>query len=111
MERNKKIYDYVGKNYEFKKMFSKGDNAGEVNLDKGTISLQCADDIVIPTKNGVEYTVKVVKPEKVNHTINKGDKVGTLCIYANGEKIYSNHLEAANTFKVRKFPKLFFHGR
>lgn len=110
-KETKKIYDYVGKNYEFKKMFSKGDSAGEVKLDKGTISLQCADDVVIPTKHGVEYTVKIVKPEKVNHTVNKGDKVGTLCVYADGQKIYSNHLESASTFKVRKFPKLFFRNR
>lgn len=110
-KETKRIYEYVGKNYEFKKMFSKGDNAGEVNLDKGTINLQCPDDVIIPTKHGVEYTVKVIKPEKVNHTVNKGDKVGSLCIFADGEKIYSNPLEAANTFKVRKFPKFFFRGR
>lgn len=110
-KETKKIYDYVGKNYEFKKMFSKGDNAGEVSLDKGTIALRCAEDIIIPTKHGIEYTVKVIKPEKVNHTINTGDKVGTLCIYADGQKIYSNHLEAANTFKVKKFPKFFFNRR
>lgn len=110
-KETKKIYDYVGKNYEFKKMFSKGDNAGEVSLDKGTLTLQCAEDIIIPTKHGVEYTVKVLKPEKINHTINKGDKVGTLCILADDQKIYSNYLEAANTLKVRKFPKFFFFGR
>lgn len=110
-KETKKIYDYVSKNYEFKKMFSKGDNAGDVNLDKGTINLRCADDIIIPTKRGVEYTVKVVKPEKVNHTINKGDKVGTLSIFADQQKIYSNNLEAANTLKVKKFPKFFFFGR
>lgn len=107
-KETKRIYDYVGKNYEFKKIFSKGDNVGVVNLDKGTINLQCGDDIIIPTKHGVEYTVKILKPEKINHTINKGDKVGTLCILADGQKIYSNYLEASNTLKVRKFPKLFF---
>lgn len=110
-KETKKIYDYVGKNYEFKKMFSKGDNAGEISLDKGTLTLQCAEDIIIPTKHGVEYTVKVLKPEKINHTINKGDKVGTLCILADDQKIYSNYLEAANTLKIKKFPKFFFFGR
>lgn len=104
-KETKKIHEYVDKNYEFKKMFSKGDSAGDVVLDKGTIKLEHKDDLVIPTKKDHEYTVKVLKPEKVNHTINKGDKIGTLCIYEDGKIIYSDHLQAANTLKVKKFFK------
>lgn len=107
-KETKKIHEYVRENYEFKKMFVKGDSAGEVVLDKGTIKLQYAQDVVMPTKNGVEYTVKVIKPEKIINSVNKGDKIGTVCIYADGQKIYSDHLEASNSFKVKKFPKLFF---
>lgn len=107
-KETKRIYEYVNKNYQFKKMFSKGDTVGEVALDKGTIKLQCPDDITIPTKNEVEYNVKVIKPEKVTSSIYKGDKVGTISIYADGQKIYSNSLEAGNNYKVRRFPKLFF---
>lgn len=104
-KETKRIYEYVDKNYEFKKMFVKGDTAGEVVLNKGTIKLQYADDVVMPTKSGVEYTVKVIKPEKITYSINKGDKIGTLCIYADGQKVYSNNLEAGNSLKMRKFPK------
>ena len=99
------IFEYVNKNYEFKKMFSKGENAGEVVLKKGNVNLLYDDDIIIPVKNGVEYTVKIIKPEKVKHTVNKGDKIGKICIYAEGELIYSNDLEAANTIKVKQYSK------
>lgn len=102
-----KIFEYVNKNYEFKKMFSKGESAGEVVLKKGSINLIHDDDVLIPVKNGVEYTVKVVKPERVDHTVNKGDKIGKICVYADGELIYNNDLEAANTVKMKEWPKWF----
>lgn len=107
-KETQRIYEYVNKNYQFKKMFSKGDCAGDVVLGKGAIKLQCNDDIIIPTKNGVEYTVKIVKPEKVTTSIARGDKIGTICVYADGEKIYSDALRAGNSYKIRKFPRLFF---
>ncbi len=100
-----KIFDYVNKNYEFKKMFIKGDSAGEIALKRGNIKLQFEDDVVIPVKNGAEYTVKIIKPEKIDYTINKGDKIGKVCVYANGELIYSNSLQSSDTFKVKQLPK------
>lgn len=101
-----KIFDYVNKNYEYKKMFSKEDNAGEIVLKKGSIGLQFIDDLIIPTKKDNEYTVKVIKPEKIDYTVNKGDKIGKVSIYSNGELIYSNSLQASNTYKVKKLPNL-----
>ncbi|MBV7276781.1 D-alanyl-D-alanine carboxypeptidase [Clostridiaceae bacterium UIB06] len=100
-----KIFEYVNKNYQFKKMFSKGDAAGEIALKKGNVNLLYDEDVIIPVKSGVEYTVKVIKPEKVNHTVNKGDKIGKICVYAEGTLVYSNDLEAANTIKVKEYPK------
>lgn len=100
-----KIFDYVNKNYEFKKMFAKGDSAGEIVLKRGNINLEFQDDVIIPVKNGVEYNVKIIKPEKINYTINKGDKIGKICVYADGELIYSNSLQASNAFKVKQLPK------
>ncbi|MBI6873019.1 D-alanyl-D-alanine carboxypeptidase family protein [Clostridium aciditolerans] len=100
-----KIFDYVNKNYEFKKMFIKGDSAGEIALKRGNIKLQFEDDVVIPVKNGAEYTVKIMKPEKIDYTINKGDKIGKVCVYADGELIYSNSLQSSDTFKVKQLPK------
>jgi D-alanyl-D-alanine carboxypeptidase len=103
-----KIYDYVNKNYEFKKMFSKGESAAEVVLDKDILKLQYKDDVVIPIKASAEYTVKIIKPEKINHSINKGDRVGRLDVYADGRLIYSDSLEAMNNIKVRKLHRWFF---
>lgn len=107
-KETKKIYDFVNENYEFKKMFSKNEEAGSIDLENGTIKLVHGEDVILPVKKGLQYTVKVVKPERVRYTVNKGDKVGTLNIYADDQLIYSNSLQAANDFKVTKLKKWFF---
>lgn len=95
-KETKKIYDYVNKNYEFKRIFSKGENAGSINLHKDVLNLEYEDDIVIPLKNKVNYSVKIVKPEKIDGVIKKGDKVGNICIYEDGNIIYKSNLIASN---------------
>lgn len=97
----KKIYDYVDRNYQFKKMFSKGENATKIELNRGNLNLQYADDIIIPVKNDVKYTVKITKPEKIDYSIKKGDKIGTLHIYENENIIYNTNLQAGNDYKEK----------
>jgi D-alanyl-D-alanine carboxypeptidase len=103
----KKIYDYVEKNYEFKKMFSKGQNAAKLNLYKNVLNLEYKEDIIIPIKNKVNYSIKIIKPEKVEGIIRKGDKVGSICIYEDENVIYKENLIASNEYKVNKIRDFF----
>ncbi|WP_106007980.1 D-alanyl-D-alanine carboxypeptidase family protein [Clostridium luticellarii] len=98
-----KIYEYVNKNYDFKKLFSKGDTAAEVKVNGKDLKLQYESDVIVPVKEGCKYTTKIIKPEKIGYTVNKGEKIGMICIYENGKKIYSSPLKASNTVKVRRF--------
>lgn len=103
----KKIYDYVEKNYEFKKMFSKGQNAAKVNLYKNILNLEYQEDIIVPIKNKVNYSIKIIKPEKIAGTIKKGDKIGKIYIYANENIIYAENLIASNDFKINRIWNFF----
>lgn len=102
-KETKKISEYVNNNYEFKKMFSKDDTAVDINLNKKKLRLKYGEDIIIPVNPECKYTTKIIKPEKIGCTIKKGDKVGKLCIYKDGKKIYSTSLKAGNTFRIHRF--------
>lgn len=104
----KKIYDYVNKKYEFKKIFSKDDTALEVNVGKKKLKLKYSEDVIIPVDSSSKYTSKIIKPRKIRYDINKGDKIGKICIYKDGMKIYSNYLKAGNKLKLSIFMKLPF---
>lgn len=93
-EETKKITEYIDKNYSYKKMFSKGEVAGEFETKKRNVKMVYRNDIIIPMRNDKNYFVKLVKPEEVNMKINKGDKVGELSIYSEDKLIYSDFLKA-----------------
>lgn len=97
-----KIYEYIDKNYDFQKLYSKGDRALELKVNRKNLRLEYEDDIVVPVKKGCKYTSKIVKPKKINYTVNKGDKIGMICIYEDGKRVYKNFLRASNTVKVRR---------
>lgn len=108
----KKINDYVEKNYEFKKMFSKGDIVAEAALKNSSkrVKLVCRDDIIIPMRQGEEYNVKVVKPNKLMAPIKKNDAVGKICIYSKDKLVFSQSLspkEPITKSKIIKKWKLF----
>ncbi len=107
-EETEKIYEYVSKNFKFNKLFSKGDNVLELKINKKDLKLECEDDVIVPIKNGFRYSVKIIKPQKIKHVINKGDRIGMLCVYEGDKKIYSTALRASNSIKVRKFMKWTF---
>lgn len=104
----KKINEYINKNYEFKKMFSKGSTAVEFNVNKKKLKLKYTEDVIIPVNTSSRYTYKIIKPINIFSTIKKGDKIGEICIYKDNKKIYQCYLIAGNTLKIRKFPSLPF---
>lgn len=107
-EETDKIYKYVNKNYKFVKLFSKGDTAVELKINKNNLKLQYENDVIIPIKNGSKYTTKIVKPQKIGCNVKKWDKIGMLYIYENNKKIYGTPLVACNEVKVRRFIYRFF---
>lgn len=109
-KETKKIYDYVSKNYEFKKIFSKGKIALKLNVGKKQLKLKYGEDVVIPIDKRCKYTSKIIKPQKIVSTVKKGDNVGELYIYKDGKKIYNSPLKAGNAVKLgNKFILPFFH--
>ncbi|MEY7999475.1 D-alanyl-D-alanine carboxypeptidase family protein [Clostridium sp. Mt-5] len=98
-----RIYEYVDKNYNFKKLFSKGDIAAELKVNKKDLKLKYENDVIIPTKKECKYVTKIIKPKKINYTVNKGERIGMICIYEDGKIIYKNSLIASDTVKVRRF--------
>lgn len=106
----KKINDYVEKNYEFKKFYSKGEVVGEALVGKKKIKLAVDADIIIPIKIGANYEAKVNKPNyKIDPPIYKGSDLGSINIYADGSKIYSNYLKACSTVEKHNIIKRLFH--
>lgn len=85
------IYDYVLKNYNYKKLFSAGDVVAENKLGKKRYKLTTENDIVLPIKNGEDPQIEVTLPKRIYN--NKVDEdQGTLKIKIN-EDIFSEQLK------------------
>lgn len=108
-KETEKIYNYIVKNYEFKKIFSKDDIAAEIKLKNKIIKLKCSEDVIIPVKKGCKYNIEVLKPQKIESSIKAGDKLGTLKVYCDGKLVYNNFLKSGNDYKINKIrlPKIF----
>lgn len=107
----KKINDYIEKNYEFKKIFLQDDIVKEtsVNNGKDKLKVKISKDIIIPEKKDAQYEIKVNLSNNISAPINSGAKIGSIDIYLNNKKIYTEVLEAANSVKKESlFKKLFF---
>lgn len=102
-----KIHDYVVENYEFKKFYSKGEEIDKFETKNGNkeVSLFCKEDVVIPIKNGSNYTTKVIKPTNIK-TVKAKENVGTLAIYKDEKIVYNCSLYAENS---SGFIKKIFH--
>lgn len=102
----KKIYDHVNGSHAYQNYAKKGQTMGEVVTSNGIISLVSTKDIDVPVKQGVNYELKVVKPKEVDKSVWKGDAIGSIRIYGNGQLLYSDSLEAGNTVKLNWFERM-----
>jgi D-alanyl-D-alanine carboxypeptidase len=96
-KETQKINDYVVKNYEYKKLFSKGDIIAEVPVENGkeNAKLVTDEDINIPVKQGSNYEVKISKPSfKVNAPVKANSKLGSFSVLVQNKNIYTKHLVA-----------------
>lgn len=109
-KETKRIYDYICKNYQYKKFYSKGDVVSEVEVlsGKNKVKIACSKDIDIPIKNGYNYEVKLIKPQKVYAPVKKGDRLGSLSVYENGKVLYFESLVSLGNSSQKKSIKKFF---
>lgn len=108
-KETKKMYDYIMKNYSYKKIVSKGDKLYErkINNGKNTLKLYAPHDIIFPCKNNENYKVKVKVSNDINAPIKKNDKIGKIEIFENDAKVYVDYL-LSNEVKGNKTIKKFF---
>ena len=111
--QTQKIYQYILKNYQYKKFYTKGDIISNIDVinGKNKVKLVCNKDINLPLRNGRSYELKFTKPEKIYAPIKKGDRVGSLCFVENGKVIYYESLEAFEDSKLVKGIRKFFFKR
>jgi D-alanyl-D-alanine carboxypeptidase len=101
-----KIFNYIEKNFEYKKLFSKGDIIAHGPKIDPKISLQCKNDIFLPIKNGDDFEAKIIIPKEIKAGINKGDNVGRICILNKDKIVYSDNLAAGNDYKIGWLKKI-----
>ena len=102
-----KVNNFVEKNYEYKKLHSKGEIVAKAPKDKKNIELMCKEDIIIPQEKGNEYSVKINVPNEINNNIYEGDKVGSINVFKEDELIFTESLIAKNSYKapiIRNLP-------
>ena len=103
-----KVNNFVEKNYEYKKLHSKGEVVAKAPKDKKSIELMCREDIIIPEEKGKEYSVKINVPNEINNNIYEGDKVGSINIFKEDELIFTESLIAKNSYRAPIIKKLPF---
>lgn len=110
-KETKRIYEDICKNYQYKKFYTKGDIISDIDVQggKNKVKLVCSKDIYLPLKNGGNYELKFMKPQKVHAPVKKGDRIGSLCFFENGKVIYYEDLQAFEGSKrVNAIRKFFF---
>lgn len=98
-----KIFKYIGEKYEYKTIFSKGEELESAVFKNGVVKLVLNDDVTIPYKVNSNYSVKILKPSKLYSNVVKGQNFGTLQIFDGNTIIYSRSLTANNAVKKDKF--------
>jgi D-alanyl-D-alanine carboxypeptidase (penicillin-binding protein 5/6) len=95
-----KMLDYGFGNYEIKKCDTEGSQKGEVKVEKGNTDSVAAvvkgtATVLAQKGDGTEIESKTELCEGVTAPVKKGDKLGTVSYYINGEKTASCDLVAA----------------
>ncbi len=86
------LLNYGFANYKIEKCASEGDNFGTVNIEKGTtetVSAICEKDFsyLSSKSESSEITNKIKLNKNVCAPVKKGDKIGSIIYFANGNKI------------------------
>ena len=103
-KETEKISSYVEKNYEFKKLISKGDTLDSLKIKNGKTNVQLISkrDVIIPVKKDESIEVKIKKPlYEIAAPLYQGQKVGRVEIYSNNKLVFTEALVAKSPV-VRK---------
>lgn len=99
-KETEKINDYVEKNYEYKKVISKGDVLKSLIIKNGKTNAEIVSkkDIIIPIKKDDNIDVKIVKPlYDINAPVKIGEKIGRVEIYSNKKLLLTESLVSKNS--------------
>ena len=111
-KETEKISKYVEKNYEYKKLVSKGDILGYLNIkdEVENVEIISKRDIIIPVKKDEDIQIKVKKPlYEVCAPIQEGQKVGRVEIYTNNKLLFTEALVAKNSVERKNSIRGKFH--
>jgi D-alanyl-D-alanine carboxypeptidase len=120
-KETKKISEYVEKNYEYKKIISKGDSLKKFSIKNGAhdVEIISKKDIIIPVKKEAKLEVQIKKPlYEVSAPLGEGQKIGRVDVYENNKLLFTEELVSKNAvekkgvFKGRfnKIKRFFFQS-
>ncbi|MDP4089130.1 MAG: D-alanyl-D-alanine carboxypeptidase family protein [Bacillota bacterium] len=103
-QETKKIYEYITRRYEYKKVSTKNEPVYSMKVPKAKseLKLVCREDAVVPVRIGAEIETKVAVPKDLTPPLSRGEKVGTMNIYEDKKLIYSTPLISSNTLEKQK---------
>lgn len=93
-KETKRMYEYVKKNYEYKKIASKGEKVGEKSTynTNRKIKLYSPCDIYIPLRKDEHYLKKIILSDNIKNRDLNRDVIGSIEVYCNEKCIYKNYL-------------------
>lgn len=105
----KKMYNYVLKNYTYKKIVSKGSKVyeGNVKYGRNKLELYTSHDIVIPCKNNEVYSTRITVSKDLKAPINKNEKVGRIDVFVNGKSVYSDYFTSNSVKSIPYIKRIF----
>lgn len=105
----KKMYTYILKNYNYKKIVSKGNRMYESNIKygKNKLKLYACHDIIIPCKNSEIYSTKITVSKGLKAPLNKNEKVGRIDVLIKGKCIYTDYLISNSVKSISNIKKIF----
>ncbi|MDD3224925.1 MAG: D-alanyl-D-alanine carboxypeptidase [Clostridium sp.] len=97
-KETEKLYNYVVKNYSYKKVCNKNNIVNKV-YGKNKVVLSLNKDIVIPVKNEEKCSTKIILPSKVDFKIKNGMYIGKMQFYSGSKRICSYPLKVETQSK------------
>lgn len=105
-----KIYEYVGKRYEFIKVAAREEIINSIDLpkNKSKVNMIAKEDVIVPVKAQSKIDIKNSKPKVLILPLNKNEQLGTLNIYEDDKLIYKTPLYSDKKIEKGSFSRKWF---
>ena len=105
-----KIYEYVGKRYEFIKVAAREEIIDSIDLPKNRskVNMIAKEDVIVPVKAQSKVDIKNSKPKVFILPLNKNEQLGTLNIYEDNKLIYKTPLYSDKKIEKGSFSRKWF---